>query len=115
MAKTIESIFLDFYDAKKPIINDDLTFTDAFLAELNANNITPDDDIIIYSLQRDKNDPEDEPSYINEYCRSDCWIMNVNSRLFSVSWLNNGEELYASELYEVRLITKTITAYEKID
>lgn len=114
MAKTIESIFLDFYDAKKPIINDDLTFTDDFLAELNTNNITNDDEIIIEALQRDVNDPEDEPSYINEYCKSDCWIMNVNGRLFSVSWLDNSEELYASELYEVRAITKTITAYEKI-
>lgn len=115
MAKTIESIFLDFYDAKKPIINDDLTFTDAFLAELRTNSITPDEDLIIYSLQRDQDDSEDDPTYINEHCISQCWVMNVNGRLFSISWLDNGEELYASELYEVRLITKTITAYEKID
>lgn len=112
MAKTIESIFLDFYDAKKQIINDDLTFTDEFLAELKRQGITPDDQRIIYALPCED---EGDAITVDEHCTSQCNIMLINGRHFSIDWLNNGQELYMADLFEVKVITKTIVAYEKID
>lgn len=111
MHKTREDLFIEAFDAKEPIINDDGLLTDSFTKKLDENGIDSSDRAFRFVFSHLSDYDE---SVVNEHCNSLTFIFHINKRFFELTFLDNHFETYAAELYEVVPHHKVITVYNKL-